>query len=216
MVLTWLIIGITVLTSIIAFPPNVPSIEALRNPRVLDNFIFNPYVTWRRKQWWRLFTAGLIHANWWHLLINMFVLYFFGRVIELYFVQLWGPGKGEFLFLFFYVASIGVANLPDLFRFKDQPYYNALGASGATSAMVFASILFDPWNKIYIFPIPIPIPAIVFGVIYLLYENYMARRGTDNIGHNAHFWGSIFGFVFPIILKPGLFMYFLSQLFKWA
>ena len=211
---TFMIIAFTVLTSIIAFPPNVPSIDRLRNPNVLNNFIFNPYATWKYKQWWRPFTAGLIHANWWHLLINMFVLYFFGRIIETYFVHIFGLGKGEFLYIFFYISSIGVANLPDLFKYKNQPYFNALGASGATSAMVFASILFDPWNKIFIFPIPIPIPAIIFGAFYLFYESYMAKRGMDNVGHNAHFWGAIYGFVFPLILKPSLFAYFISQLLR--
>ncbi len=212
MIGTWLIIGLTVLTSIIAFPPGVPTIESLRNPAVLNNFVFNPYVTWHKKQWWRLFTSGLVHVNWWHLLINMFVLYFFGRIIELSFVYIWGFAKGEFLFLLFYFLSIGASNFPDLLKFKNNPAYTALGASGATSAMVFAAILLDPWSKIFIFPIPIPIPAIIFAIFYLLYEQYMARRGVDNIGHNAHFWGAVFGFVFPIILSPSLLILFIQQL----
>lgn len=212
MVFTWLIIGFTVLTSIIAFPPNVPSIDSLRNPSALGRLIFSPYQVWHRKEWWRLFTSGFVHANWWHLIINMFVFYFFGRIVEAYFVIIWGPGKGEILFLLFYILSIAAANFPDLLKFKDSPYYSALGASGATSAIIFATILVAPWSKMYIFPIPIPIPAIIFGVFYLAYEQIMAQRSADNVGHSAHFWGSIFGFVFPILLYPGLFVHFLNQL----
>ncbi len=214
MLLTLLIIGFTALTSIIAFPPNVPSIESIRNPNVLSRFVFNPYQVWHRKEWWRLFTSGFVHSNWWHLIINMFVLYFFGRIVESYFIFLFGIGKGEFLFLTFYILSIGAANLADLLKFKDQPYYNALGASGATSAMIFATVLIAPWSKMFIFPIPIPIPAIVFGVFYLVYEHIMAQRADDNIGHSTHFWGAVFGFVFPIILYPSLFIHFLNQLLR--
>ncbi len=214
MIGTWLIIGFTVLTSVIAFPPNVPTIEALRNPAVLNNFIFNPYATWHRKQWHRLVTSGLIHVNWWHLLINMFVLYFFGTNVEKLFIAMWGLAKGELLFFLFYFSAVAVANIPDLFKYRDQPYYNALGASGAVSAMVFANILIDPWAKFFIFPIPIPIPAIIFGIFYLLYESSMARRGMDGVGHNAHFWGAVYGLVFPVILQPALLGHFITELFK--
>ncbi len=211
--ITYLLMSFTVLTSIIAFPPNVVSIESLRQPDWFDKFKFNAYQVWHSRQWYRMFTSGFLHVNWWHLIINMFVLYFFGRVVEWSFISIFGLFEGRLFYFLLYLLAIFVGNLPDLIRFKDKYFYNAVGASGAISAVLFTSILLFPWNKIYIFPIPIPIPAIIFGIIYLLYESYMDKRGIDNIGHSAHLWGAIFGFIFPIILEPKLFSLFLAQLF---
>ncbi|MCK5344210.1 MAG: rhomboid family intramembrane serine protease, partial [Candidatus Heimdallarchaeota archaeon] len=84
---------------------------------------------------------------------------------------------------------------------------------GAVSAVVFSSILFYPGGGIYIFPIPFAIPAWAFAILYLVYSAYMGRRGGDNIGHNAHFWGAVFGVVFTVILVPGVIENFFSQLF---
>ncbi|HOV12612.1 MAG TPA: rhomboid family intramembrane serine protease, partial [Bacteroidales bacterium] len=94
---------------------------------------------------------------------------------------------------------------------KNNPYYNAVGASGATSAVLFASILFYPIGKIMIFPIPIGIPAFIFGLLYLIYSAYMSKRGGDNIGHDAHFWGAVFGVLFTIAIKPAVALYFIDQ-----
>jgi membrane associated rhomboid family serine protease len=103
--------------------------------------------------------------------------------------------------------------LYDFGKYKDNAYYNAVGASGAVSAIVFASILFNPGGKIYLFFIPIGIPAVIFGALYLVYSYYMSKRGRDNVGHSAHFWGAVFGFVFTILLKPELFMLFVEKIF---
>ena len=212
-IITYFLMSFTFITSIIAFPPNVPSIEGLRQPEWFDRFKFNPYLVWHSKQWYRMFTSGFLHTGWLHLIINMFVLYFFGRVVEWSFISIFGLFKGRLFFLILYVTAIFVASLPDLFRFKDKYFYNAIGASGAISAILFTSILLYPWNKIYIFPIPIPIPAIIFGIIYILYESYMTKRSADNIGHSAHLWGAIYGFILPIILEPKLLILFIAQLF---
>jgi membrane associated rhomboid family serine protease len=96
--------------------------------------------------------------------------------------------------------------LPSFGKYKNDPGYNAVGASGAVSAVVFASILFVPLGKIYLFFIPIGIPAFIFGGLYLIYSAYMAKRGGDNIGHDAHFWGALFGFVYTIAIKPKVFL----------
>jgi membrane associated rhomboid family serine protease len=98
-------------------------------------------------------------------------------------------------------------------KHKDNLYYNAVGASGAVSAVVFASIVFNPMAPIRFIFIPIDIPAFIFGGAYLFYSWYMARKGNDSIGHDAHFWGAIFGIVFTIALKPSLAMHFVSRLF---
>ncbi len=100
----------------------------------------------------------------------------------------------------------------DYGKHKHDPAYNAVGASGAVSAVVFASIILYPGGGIYLFFIPVEIPSPVFGILYLIYSAYMARRGRDNIGHHAHFWGAIYGVVFTIALKPVLFLYFIDEL----
>jgi membrane associated rhomboid family serine protease len=105
-----------------------------------------------------------------------------------------------------------VSSISSLIKHRNNWLYDAIGASGATSAITFTFILFCPWEKIYFFGI-LPIPAIIFGAIFLVYCYIMGKRGRDNIGHDAHFWGAIYGFLFPILLKPTLLKQFFSQLF---
>jgi membrane associated rhomboid family serine protease len=147
-----------------------------------------------------------------HLLINMFVLYSFGNIVEEFFRHFFYI-KGYVYFLLLYIGGIGFSTLFDFGKHKNDIYYNAVGASGAVSAIVFASIILYPAGKIFLFMIPVGIPAPLFGLIYLIYSAYMAKRGTGNIGHSAHFWGAIFGVVFTIAVKPEFFTLFWEQLF---
>jgi membrane associated rhomboid family serine protease len=164
---------------------------------------FNAYDIKHFKNSYRFLSYALIHADWVHLLVNMMVLYSFGRIVEQYYEILFGL-KGILYFILLYVGGTALSTLPSYGKHKDDYTYTAVGASGAVSAVVFASILFDPLSKIYIFLIPIGIPAIVFGVLYLVYSAYMGKKNIDNVGHDAHFWGAVFGFVFTIGLKPEL------------
>ena len=173
---------------------------------------FNAWQVWHRKEWYRLFSYGLVHAGWGHLFFNMLTLYFFGSVVEQYFGAAFGEGTGVILYVVLYVSALAVSSLWDLFKQKDNPGYNAVGASGAVSAILFASILFEPKMGIYIYLIPIPVPGYIFAPLYLLYCWYMARRNMDNIGHSAHFWGAVYGLVFPLACRPDIFLHFLSQL----
>ena len=120
-----------------------------------------------------------------------------------------GFGRGAFFFLYF--GGMIAASVYDVWKYRNEVYYTSIGASGAVSAVLFASIFLDPWNKIYLFA-AVPIPGILFGVVYLFYCQYMAKRGGDNINHNAHFWGAVYGFVFPVLLRPDLLQFFLRQL----
>jgi membrane associated rhomboid family serine protease len=97
-----------------------------------------------------------------------------------------------------------------LFRYKDNFLYNSVGASGATSAILMFSIFFSPWELVYIYFIPVP--GIIFAVLYIIYSQYMSKRGGDNIGHDAHLLGSVFGFVFPMFIDLGLIKYFIESL----
>lgn len=187
------------------------SIYAFYNAEVFDRMKFNAYAIRHQGQGWRFLSYGLIHADWVHLFINMFVLYSFGKaVIEAY--RYYFDLKGYLFYLLLYIGGIGFSVLFDYGKHKDDPHYNAVGASGAVSAVLFASILVFPTGSVYLFPIPFPLPSVVFGVIYLVYSAIMARRGTGNIGHNAHFWGAIFGLVFTIALKPILAVSFWQQI----
>jgi membrane associated rhomboid family serine protease len=201
MFLTVLIIALTVIISIASFT----------NVRLFDRLKFNAYDARHSNQWYRFFTYGFVHAGWVHLFINMFVLYSFGRIVELNFRMLF-PEKDILYFLLLYIGALILSIIPSFGKHRNDVFYNAVGASGAVSAIVFTSILLYPSGKIFLFLIPIGIPAPLFGVFYVVYEAYMSRRGGDNIGHDAHLWGALYGLVFPILLKPGLVLLFLEQL----
>jgi membrane associated rhomboid family serine protease len=187
------------------------SIYALTNAEVFSKLRFNPYsIKNFSNQWYRFFSYGVIHASWMHLAINMFVLYSFGDLVETYFGFYFGL-KAHFLFLLLYIGAIFSSVIFSFEKNKNNIAYNAVGASGAVSAVVFASILFNPTMKIFLFFVPIGIPAVIFGVIYLIYSAYMSKKNVDNIGHDAHFFGAVFGIVFTIILKPKLVLMFIEQ-----
>ena len=164
-----------------------------------------------RKEYIRLISHGFLHGSWPHLLVNMFVLYSFGQAV-IYYFNVEFPGRGIVMFLLLFFSGLVFSSLYSLFKEKDNHYYSAVGASGAVSAVVFASIFFHPYNPLYLMFIPIPIPGIIFGVLYLVYSKIMSQKNIDNIGHDAHFWGAVFGFLFPIIYRPSLFIDFLQKL----
>ena len=129
----------------------------------IRSWVFNAYQVWHRKQWHRMLSYGLVHGGWGHLVFNMLTLYFFGPVVEQYFAAAFGATAGAILFVVLYVSAIAVSTAGDLVKYRDDNQYNALGASGAVSAILFASILFEPKMGIYIFMIPIPVPGYTAG-----------------------------------------------------
>lgn len=199
---TILIIAITCLVSVLCFNGTLDG----------SRLVFNAYQVWHRKEWRRMLSSGIIHSGWGHLLFNMLTLYFFGRVVEQYFGAVFGTGTGTLLYVVLYVSAIAVSSVGDLIKYRDDWHYNALGASGAVSAVLFASILFAPKMGIFIYLIPIPVPGYIFAPMYLLYCWYMARRNMDNIGHTAHFWGAVYGLLFPLACNPRILSFCLSQL----
>lgn len=186
------------------------SVYVFSNQEAFEKLCFIPEKVWYDKDWIRILSSGFLHANWNHLLFNMLTLYFFGEGVEIFFTALYG-GAGHTIFILFYLVAIVVANLPDLYFEKDNYSYRAVGASGAVSAVLFAYILFNP-TAVLLIQFFIPCPAVLFGVGYLAYSIYMAKRGLDNIGHLAHFGGAVFGFLFPLFYQPSLFLDFLQQI----
>lgn len=184
--LTWILIGLTVLVSW----------QAFNNRRLLERLILWPPAIDRDKQYDRLLTHGFIHADWQHLLFNMITLYFFGSLVEGWFV----PYIGRIGFVLFYLSAILVAILPTWLRHRHDPNYRSLGASGAVSAVLFAFILAQPWSLIFVFFLPVP--AIVYAVLYVGYSIWMDKQGQDNINHSAHLWGAGYGVLFTLMMEP--------------
>jgi membrane associated rhomboid family serine protease len=182
---------------------------AFSRTEIIYRYNFNPYQVIKRNQWYRVLTHAFLHANWEHLLINMFVLFSFGNALEHY-INYYFEKNHILIYLIIYFGGIVASIIRTLVKEKNNFNYNAVGASGAVSAILFACIFFDPMNTIYFFAI-IPIPGIVFGILYLWYSHYMGKKNIDNIGHDAHFWGAVFGFIFPIILNPPLIANFINK-----
>lgn len=188
--ITIIIIIITVLISLVAF----------NNTDIFQKTLMNPFMVVRKGQYWRMITSGFIHGSYIHLGFNMFTFYFFGGLVEQVFAELM-PGIWWLVFILFYLSAIVISDLPTLFKQKDNLSYNSLGASGAVSAMVFVSILYFPLNKIYLFAV-IGIPGFILGILYILYSYFQGKNMSDNINHDAHLYGAIYGLVFGILLYP--------------
>jgi len=183
--------------------------RAFNDRALMERLILWPPAVERRKQYDRLLGHGFIHADWMHLLFNMITLYSFGGAVERIFAEWIGiPG-----FVLFYLSAIVVAILPTYLRHRHDANYRSLGASGGVAAVLFAFILFDPWSKLIIFPIPVPIPAFVFALLYIGYSIWMDRRGGDNVNHSAHLWGAAYGVLFTLLLEPRVFTHFTQRLF---
>jgi membrane associated rhomboid family serine protease len=182
------------------------SFAAFSNPRLIERFVLWPPAIQRQHQYDRLLTCGFVHADFGHLFFNMFTLFSFGAVME----QLFRPYIGETGYALFYAAGIVLSVLPSYLRHRNDANYRSLGASGAVSAVLFAYILIRPWSMILVFVVPVP--AIVFALVYLGYTMYMDRMQTDRINHSAHLWGAIYGIVFTIALEPGVVLHFLDEL----
>lgn len=193
-------------TTVIIIITVIISIAAWQSRPLLERLIFYPPAV-NKGQYDRLLTHGFIHADGMHLLFNMFTLYFFGSVIERFYINKFG----NLGFVAFYVLAITVAILPTYARNKNNPRYSSLGASGAVSAVLFAYILFAPWNTLYLFAV-LPIPAIVFAIAYVAYSIWADRRGGGNINHSAHLFGAVFGVVATIAIEPGIIFHFLNRL----
>ena len=194
-------------TNIIVASTCLVSFLLMNSRKGKSALLFHPVTISRRRQWHRFITSGFIHADMMHLAINMFVLWSFGSAIEqIYYPHFFGElSTTKYLILYF--GGIIVSSIPSYIRHKNDPSYAALGASGGVSAVVFAVIIFAPWDNLYLYGI-IAIPKILAGVGYLIYSWLKDKKSNDRIGHMAHFTGAVWGFLFTGFLNPDLFVRF--------
>ncbi len=182
------------------------SIGAFQERRVFETLLYQPYAVRAKGQWYRLLTHAFIHADWAHLLVNMFVLYMFGRNVEMLYALV-TPLPAIVSYLALYIGGVLFAALPGLAKHGGDPGYRSVGASGAVSAVLFAQILLLPTREVSILLVPIAMPAWIFGILYLAYSWYMDKRASDHVAHDAHFYGAVFGILFTTALRPDLLLH---------
>jgi len=200
-----ILIATTVLISILAFSKR----------EILYRFALSYYEVVEKRQLYRLVSHLFVHGSWGHLLINMLVFYSFSMSLSSDFGNLHYNGLMRFPTVQFLCLYLGGGITAGLFSLLLHRKYNvpSVGASGGVAALVFASILFDPWARLYIFGL-VPLPGFILGIAYLVYSWYMGKRGQDNIDHYAHFFGALYGLIYPIIaIDYRLFYHFFNQLF---
>jgi membrane associated rhomboid family serine protease len=190
-------LGIIIITAIISF-------TSFNNAKAVNDLSMWPVMVDSRKQFYRFVTSGFVHADFMHLFFNMFTLFCFGPIVEHYLFP-------SYYFVGFYLLALIISDVPSYIKHRRDYGYRSIGASGAVSAVIFAYIFIAPWNKIYIFA-AIPVPAILYAVLYVAYCVYAGRKQADNINHDAHLWGGVFGILFSIVMYPSYLQGFFQQL----
>jgi len=193
--ITFMLIAINTVASLVAL---------FGVPQLLEKGYLKPYRVVREHTWYELFTSGFLHANIGHLVVNMLTFYFFGRIMEHF--------LGPIYFLGLYISALIIAGIPSVIKFRDDPNYATLGASGAVGGVLFAFILLFPFEPIYLFFIPIPIPAFIIGILYLVYSMYESKQARGKINHEAHIAGAVWGILYMIIFVPNTIDHFLTVL----
>jgi membrane associated rhomboid family serine protease len=188
------------ITTILLIATAFISWQAFNNSALYEKMIFNPYRVKHERQYYRLLSHILIHADFFHLGLNLLVFYSFGRIMELYLTVKYGFAAGGFLFLILYAVGALCATLPAMRKHADNYGYNAVGASGAVSAVMMSYMILFPLTEIAFFFIPMK--AFIGVAVFFLFEHFMNRSGKTNIAHDAHIWGALFGIMFIFFLQP--------------
>lgn len=182
---TIILIGVTSIISLIAL---------YGNEKVYEVGMLRPYRTVRKNTWYEVITSGFLHGSLSHLLVNMFVLFFFGSVME--------QVLGSMHFLGLYFSGLAFSSIPSLALHRGNPNYATIGASGAVEAVLFSYIFVFPTEKLILLLLPIPIPAWLFGIAFLAYSIYSGQKGSMKINHEAHIAGAIWGILYLLIFVP--------------
>jgi membrane associated rhomboid family serine protease len=164
------------------------------HPAVRNLLVLSPYRVRTRGEVYRVLTAGWLHADVWHLALNMLMLHYFADQTT--------PVLGDSRFLVLYFSAVVVAYLPDVLWPRYEPGYATLGASGAVAAVMMSAILLHPKLRLHLMFVPMPMPAIAFAVAYLVYSMFHSWRSGDGINHGAHFWGALYGGLLTYLFEP--------------
>lgn len=184
--LTYILIGINVLVSLIAF--------STMNRMGGSMFVFSPSEVSEGRNYQGMLLSHFAHADSGHLLFNMLTLYSFGPVVE--------SGLGAMNMLLIYVIAGIFSTLFVYYLHRADPRYRALGASDSVTGIIFAAIVLLPGMSVYFFFVPVPIPAPLFAVGYIILSTYLMRRGGSHISHEAHIAGAISGLLLAGFLAP--------------
>lgn len=195
------------LTIIIVIITVVASFLAWNKYELYEKWMMIPYRVKHYKEYYRFLTSGFIHSGYMHLGFNMLAFYSFGLLVEY--------KLGPILFLILYLGGIIISDIPTYFKFRNYEQYRSLGASGGVSAVIFSSILFHPLMEMGLLFIPIRISGFIFGIAYLIYSYFQAKKSSDNINHDAHFYGAVFGLLFTAAIDPDIVPAFFYQLSHW-
>ncbi len=201
------------------------SIYCFYDKSLMSKYLFHPYSIKHNREHYRFLTHAFIHADYMHLGLNLFSLWMFGYMVEEdNFVYLFSFKHDEetaiklarLAYIGLFTGGIYAASITEYFRNRNNPHYSSLGASGAIEAVIFSYIVINPSQTLYFFVVPMP--AWMLGVLFLLASYYMSKRKTgdpeaDKIGHEAHFWGAIFGVFYTIALEPSLALEFVKKVF---
>lgn len=182
-----------------------------KRPELHKRLMLNPYQTIRTKQYYRLLSSGFVHNNSMHLFLNLLTLYFFGLAIEQIF-NAYFQETGQVLYVFLFLSAIIVANIPTTLKQRNNPNYNSLGASGGVAALVLAFILFDPLRNLCLY-FAICLPGYILGALFIVYSIYMSKRNSDNINHDAHLYGALYGLLFTLVIRPSTISTFIEAIF---
>ena len=189
------------------------SLIGFYNKPFMNKGLMWPYGIKRKGQYYRLISSGFLHADWMHLIFNMFTFYFFGQNVEIIFKIAFPMGEVWYLLLYF--TGMVIADIPSYIKHQDDSSYRSLGASGAVAAVVFAAIVFNPWSQLQLYGI-ISLAATLFAVLYIIFCVYMSKQNADNINHDAHLWGAIYGLIFTLVIilifRADIFPYILEDL----
>ncbi|GHE40125.1 rhomboid family intramembrane serine protease [Sphingobacterium griseoflavum] len=186
------------------------SLYVFSNPQWFGRWMLHPFGIYRNKsRYYTIFTSGLIHKDWMHLLFNMVTFYYFGFSLEAMFVQFSGS-TGHLLFALLYVISMVLSDIPTILQQKNNPGYYSLGASGSVCAILFSFILFQPKAQLGVFMI-IPMPAYLFALLFVGYSMWAAKKSSDGINHDAHLFGALTGVLITLLMYPWVFRHFIGS-----
>ncbi len=184
--------GMLILISIISF-------LGLQDYRIIETFRHYPYEEVRNKSFYRWLTCGFVHGGVMHLLLNLFVLWQFGFVVENLYISKFGLVQGRMTYLTAYLLILILSCIPSYIKQRNNSRYASIGASGAISGILFIYIRYFPWNTLLIYGI-VPMPALLMGVLYVIYSWWAAKNSNDGIDHDAHYYGALIGILLAFII----------------